>query len=123
MYIFNITTLATTARFATLSSKSIEARSMLLRVSKRICLIIILDLFKNELKKIRFTYDPNIVQFYQIFQDHHTYHLVTELCENSNIASYPEKKGACNDTLAKNHFPNTSSYKPLTFMWHITQRY
>lgn len=58
-------------------------------------------LLKNELEILRFSDHPNIVQFYEIYQDKLSYHFVMELCEGGDITSFLEKKGALDEPLAK----------------------
>lgn len=60
-----------------------------------------ITLLKNELEMLRFSDHPNIVQFYEIYQDKLSYHFVMEVCEGGDITTYLEKKGAIDEPLAK----------------------
>ena len=44
-----------------------------------------IELFKNELEMLRFSDHPNIIQFFEIYQDNKYFHFVMELCEGGDI--------------------------------------
>ena len=44
-----------------------------------------IELFKNELEMLRFSDHPNIIQFFEIYQDSKYFHFVMELCEGGDI--------------------------------------
>jgi calcium-dependent protein kinase len=52
-----------------------------------------MSLLRNELDLLRFSDHPNIIQFYEIFQDNKTFHFVMECCEGGDVTSYIEKNG------------------------------
>lgn len=61
-----------------------------------------ITLLKNELEMLRFTDHPNIIQFYEIYQDSINYHFVMEYCEGGDITTRVEKYGPMEEQLAKN---------------------
>ena len=53
-----------------------------------------IDLFKNELELLRFSDHPNIIQFYEIYQDNKYFHFVMEMCEGGDITTRLEKNNS-----------------------------
>lgn len=58
-------------------------------------------LLRNELDMLRCTDHPNIIQFYEIFQDDDNFHFVMEYCEGGDITTMIEKNGPCNEARTK----------------------
>jgi calcium-dependent protein kinase len=58
-------------------------------------------LLKNELEMLRFSDHPNIIQFYEIYQDNISYHFVMELCEGGDITTRLEKDGPFKEDQAR----------------------
>ena len=58
-------------------------------------------LLKNELEMLRFSDHPNIIQFYEIYQDQACYHFVTEYCEGGDVTSRISKLGAFSEDLTR----------------------
>ena len=57
---------------------------------------------KNEFELLRFLDHPNILKFYEIFQDTNHYYFVMEYCDGGSITTYIEKNGALSEELTKN---------------------
>lgn len=60
-----------------------------------------LKLLKNELEMLRFCEHPNIIQFYEIFQDQKSFHFVLEHCNGGDIVTRLEKEGHFSEEVAK----------------------
>ena len=54
-------------------------------------------LLRNELDLLRFSDHPNIIQFYEIYQDARSFHFVMECCEGGDVTSYIENHGALSE--------------------------
>src|SRR3990167_5776937 len=54
-------------------------------------------LLRGELDMLRCTDHPNIIQFYEIFQDEESFHFVMEYCDGGDITSMIEKNGPCSE--------------------------
>jgi calcium-dependent protein kinase len=60
-----------------------------------------IGLLRGELDMLRCTDHPNIIQFYEIFQDEECFHFVMEYCEGGDITTLIEKNGPCTEQRAK----------------------
>lgn len=60
-----------------------------------------ITLLKNELEMLRFSDHPNIIQFYEIYQDSVYFHFVMEHCEGGDITTRLENQGAFNEDTAR----------------------
>lgn len=60
-----------------------------------------LTLLRNELEMLRTTDHPNIIQFYEIFQDEAKFHFVMEYCEGGDVTTKLEKEGPCSEERSK----------------------
>ena len=60
-----------------------------------------ISMFKNELDMLRFSDHPNIVQFFEIYQDNANYYFVMEYCQGGDIACLIEKTGALEEVVAR----------------------
>ena len=58
-------------------------------------------LLKTELEMLRFSDHPNIIQFYEIYQDKTHYHFVMEYCEGGDITSRVEEDGPFEEEVTK----------------------
>ena len=61
-----------------------------------------ISLFKNELDMLRFADHPNIVRFYEIYQDFNFYYFVMEYCEGGDITSRVQDNGAMEESVVRN---------------------
>lgn len=58
-------------------------------------------LLKNELDLLRVTEHPNIIQFYEIYQDENFVHFVMECCTGGDVTSLLEAQGGLTEERAK----------------------
>jgi calcium-dependent protein kinase len=58
-------------------------------------------LLKTELELLRFSDHPNIIQFYEIYQDKTHFHFVMEYCEGGDITSRVEEDGPFEEEITK----------------------
>lgn len=60
-----------------------------------------ITLLRNELEMLRTADHPNIIQFYEIFQDANKFHFVMEYCEGGDVTTKLEKDGPCSEERSK----------------------
>ena len=60
--------------------------------------------YKAEMNILKFLDHPNIVRFFESYQDKHNYHLVVELCTGRDLVSFVEKRKGLSEELAKGLF-------------------
>src|SRR3990167_7672622 len=60
--------------------------------------------YKAEMNILKFLDHPNIIRFFESYQDKQNYHLVVELCTGRDLVSFVEKRKGLSEDLAKGIF-------------------